>query len=78
MRKNEVRVDARGHISLGFRKHKEHRLYLVSEDPDGTIHLIPATVVPARPKIPMSMGSVPEGKPEGDWADWGSEAPWRT
>ena len=47
MRNNEVIVDSRGKISLGFRKHVHDR-YLWTEDPDGTIHLIPAVLVPAR------------------------------
>lgn len=53
MRKNEVLVDSRGKISLGFRKHVHDR-YLAEEDPDGTIHLVPAVLVPARLRIPSS------------------------
>jgi hypothetical protein len=53
MRKPEVLVDSRGKVSLSFRKHKHDR-YLAEEDPDGTIHLVPAVLVPARLKAPAS------------------------
>lgn len=47
VRSNEVRVDSRGHINVNFRKTKCTR-YLYEEDPDGTIHLYPAVLVPAK------------------------------
>jgi hypothetical protein len=52
-RRNEVVVDARGRISLNFRTHKETKRYLAEEQPDGTITLTPAVVVPAYLLKPM-------------------------
>ena len=46
MRK-EVKVDSRGHVSLTGVRTKDHVWYLAEEDPDGTIHLVPAMLVPA-------------------------------
>jgi hypothetical protein len=51
----DVRVDARERVSLTFRTHKHDR-YLYEEDPDGTIHLYPAVLVPARVKEPLREG----------------------
>jgi hypothetical protein len=43
----ELDVDWEGNISLRWRIRK-HKKYLASEDADGTIHLVPAVLVPAR------------------------------
>ena len=51
MRK-EVKVDARGHISLNGVRTKGHDRYMAEEDPDGTIHLMPMVLVPAVLKSP--------------------------
>lgn len=41
-----VRVSSKGHANLGDLA--EHEIYLGYRDPDGTIHLVPATAVPAK------------------------------
>lgn len=65
MRDNEVIVDASGMASLGFRKHG-HTRYLAEEDPDGTIHLVPAVLVPARLRAPFPSSPLGEMAQEGD------------
>lgn len=51
MSRNEVKVDSRGYVNLNFRTSRHDR-YLADEDADGTIHLVPAVLVPARLKAP--------------------------
>lgn len=41
-----ITVTGKGHCNLG--ELADHRIYLAHKDPDGTIHLVPATAVPAR------------------------------
>jgi len=49
--KKDIRVDARGHVSLlGIREEGDATWYSGHRDPDGTIHLVPALLVPARLK----------------------------
>jgi hypothetical protein len=49
--KKDIRVDARGHVSLlGLRKEGDSAWYFGHRDPDGTIHLVPAMLVPAKLK----------------------------
>lgn len=43
----ELDVNWEGMISVSWRT-RRHRKYLASEDADGTIHLVPAVLVPAR------------------------------
>jgi acyl-CoA synthetase (NDP forming) len=40
-----VAVSPKGHANLGDLA--DHRIYIAHKDPDGTIHLVPATAVPA-------------------------------
>lgn len=48
-----VTVSPKGHADLGDLA--DHRVYLAHKDPDGTIHLVPATAVPAvRVKLPRT------------------------
>jgi hypothetical protein len=44
---NMIELDARRRTSLGRIGRKEHTRYLVDEQPDGTLVLTPAIVVPA-------------------------------
>jgi hypothetical protein len=60
MRDNELIVDSRGKVSLAFRKHNHNR-YLAMEDPDGTIHLVPAVLVPAKLRIPIGDDDILSG-----------------
>lgn len=47
--KKDIRVDARGHVNLaGLRKEEDASWYFGHRDPDGTIHLVPAMLVPAK------------------------------
>lgn len=55
MRK-EVKVDAKGHVSLVGVRTKGHDRYLAEEDPDGTIHLMPMMLVPAILKESLPQG----------------------
>lgn len=55
MDQREIRVDARGHINISFRQHK-NAWYFFGEDPDGTIHLTPAVLVPAGLAQPAGQG----------------------
>lgn len=48
MKKEEVKVDSRGHVSLSWRSRKDYTRYLATEDQDGVITLMPAELVPAR------------------------------
>ena len=49
--KKDIRVDARGHVSLlGIRQEGDSVWYFGHRDPDGTIHLVPALLVPAKLK----------------------------
>jgi hypothetical protein len=41
-----VIVSSKGHANLG--ELADHKMYIAHKDPDGTIHLVPATAVPAR------------------------------
>jgi hypothetical protein len=56
--RKEVKVDARGHVSLVGVRTKHHTRYLAEEDPDGTIHLMPAVLVPAILKEPSAEGGL--------------------
>lgn len=40
-----VHVSSKGHCSLDGLA--DHEIYIAHKDPDGTIHLVPATAVPA-------------------------------
>jgi len=42
-----VRVSERGHTNLSAVRTQKHEFYIGYEDPDGTIHLVPAVLVPA-------------------------------
>lgn len=44
----EVEVDARRRISLGRAGSREHTRYIVEENAEGVIRLIPAKTIPAR------------------------------
>ena len=59
MRNDEVAVDFRGKISLGFRK-QDHTHYRGSEAPDGTITLVPLVRVPAYKVAPEPSEPEPE------------------
>jgi hypothetical protein len=50
----EVQIDSKGHVNLAEVRTKDYRWYLAEEDADGTIHLIPAILVPAvlQPLLP--------------------------
>ena len=48
MREGEVTVSPKGHCNLTGVRTQDHTFYLGREDPDGTIHLVPAALVPAR------------------------------
>lgn len=41
-----VTITGKGHCNLGDLA--DHKIYLAHKDPDGTIHLVPASAVPAR------------------------------
>jgi len=49
LKDNEVVVGLNGMASLGWRK-QNHTHYMGTEDPDGTIHLVPAVLQGARLK----------------------------
>lgn len=40
-----IHVSSKGHANLNGIA--DHKMYLAHKDPDGTIHLVPATAVPA-------------------------------
>lgn len=44
----EVEVDARRRVSLGRVGRREHSRYIVEENDEGVIRLIPAKTIPAR------------------------------
>ena len=48
MRDDEVRISPPGRADLSKIRKQDHEWYLGSEDPDGTIILVPAVLVPAR------------------------------
>ena len=47
-RVGEVEVDARRRVSLGRVGRREHTRYIVEENAEGEIRLIPAKTIPAR------------------------------
>lgn len=63
MRRKEITVNSKGQCSLSGVRTQDHRFYLGEEDPDGTITLIPAALVPARLAVTLP-GSVLAGKAE--------------
>jgi hypothetical protein len=56
LRKGEVSVSPKGHCNLSGIRTQDHTFYLGTEDADGTIHLIPAALVPARLLLPPERG----------------------
>ena len=57
--RHEVAVDEKGRISLEFRVHKEHRLFLAEEYPGGVLVLTPGALVPAVVRAPEPPGELP-------------------
>lgn len=53
MKKSEVTVNSKGQCNLSGVRTQDHRFYLGEEDADGTITLIPASLVPARLAITL-------------------------
>lgn len=47
-----IKLDQRRRASLGRIGRPEHRRYLVHEEPDGTLILTPAVVVPVSDLVP--------------------------
>ena len=49
MSKKDMQVDSQGRVNLtGLRKQEDASWYFGYRDPDGTIRLVPAVLVPAR------------------------------
>ena len=54
MPRKDVRVTGKGFVDLTGVRTQEHHWYLAEEDPDGTIHLVPAVLVPAKLRDPLA------------------------
>ena len=59
MKRNEVAVDSKGRVSLSWRIHTEHTLYLAEEHDSGLIILTPGALVPAVVRIPEPLPDFP-------------------
>jgi len=64
--RNEVYVDSKGRISLAWRVHSEHKLYLAEESEQGVIILTPGALVPAVVRVPED----PTSPIEDAWQDF--------
>jgi hypothetical protein len=80
-RVGEVEVDSRRRISLGRVGRREHARYIVEENDEGVIRLIPAKTIPAReafvwenPKVMASLRKGMEQAATGDVHRLGSFA----
>jgi hypothetical protein len=48
MKRTEITVTSKGHCNLSGVRTQDHSFYLATEDADGVITLVPASLVPAR------------------------------
>lgn len=70
-----IYITGKGHASLGDLA--DHKMYLAHKDPDGTIHLVPATAVPAVRVSPPRTGKFLRERLQDELPDWTPpEDPW--